>query len=89
MIKYFLKITATPTEKNPYKHIIRTEYYGNRVEPIGRFLEPIDSDLKLYGFNSISSVENAKNKKEEIFKRDDTKFNNWVHTVEIIERDIT
>ena len=91
MIKYFLKVTAIPTDSNPYKayiHSNRTEYYGTRESKLSSFYIPTDDDLSIYGFGSLKAAETAKANKDANFTRDDSKFNNWIHTVEVMSKEI-
>lgn len=88
MIKYFLKVTTTPTTINPHQWPTKIEYYGKRESPIGSFTAPSSNYLLLFGFGSYEAAKKAKERRMEFYNRDDNKFKTFTHKVEIMSAEI-
>jgi len=88
MIKYFLKVTTTPTATNPHQWPAKIEYYGKRESNIGSLMLPSDAYLFLFGFGSYEAAEKAKERRMEFYNRDDNKFKTFTHEIEIMSAEI-
>lgn len=88
MIKYFLKVTTTPTATNPHQWPTKIEYYGKRESNIGSIMLPSDAYLLLFGFGSYEAAEKAKERRMKFYNRDDNKFKTFTHEIEIMSMEI-
>lgn len=88
MIKYFLKVTTTPTSTNPHQWPTKIEYYGKREAPLSTLTTPSVSYLMLFGFGSYEAAEKAKKNRMEIYKRDEDRFKTFIHSIEIMSEEI-
>lgn len=88
MTRYFLKVSIIPTENNPHQWPTKIEYYGKRESPIGVSMTPTANYLFLFGFGSHKAAENAKKRRMEFYTRDDNKFKNFTHEIEIVSTEI-